>query len=241
MPPKQSDRSANVEAKFGAAEVKDGKLFFPCCVGTCTEKVQCYVGKGAPGRISHLRYAHKEVFNALPAARTYNKKPPQAAQIAQQQGNVPNADHEPNTQAANIAKRQREDDMVDYFARTLQPFVNADDPYFHGIDVTRRNVVEKLELRLAALQNQFAQGHPKHFCSVSIDSGTNIRRTLDVCFRLRCVSRFLRALRISEQTGVNVSNAVQECSKLLDVLTVAAFVSDKGFREFQTRGEFTKL
>jgi hypothetical protein len=225
MPSKQLNRSAQVEKHFDGGEMLADKLVFTCSVLGCTEKVQCVNGRGAPGRLSHLKTTHRELYDALPPARSYSKKIG-GAKIAEPNAQAPNEEQQtPQTQPP---KRPREEEAIDFFGRSLLPFSLVEDSYFKETGLTRKTLPEKMAKRLTTVRAQFVATNEGQFCSISIDSGTNAgERTLDVNCRHRCVSRFVQALRIQEQTGENVKHAVEGTIRaVLPKLVVAAFVSD---------------
>jgi len=191
----KTDRVVFIESHFSTVTT-DGKIEYKC--NECNAIVQCREGSGAPGRQSHLRARHPGV--TIPASRSYKKKPEQA----------------PTTQAAHAEdvetrKRQREldeNELLDFVAENLLPFSITESRFCSRRGVTRKNCGEKMAARARALTTAFATANARDSVSFSVDSGTNVHRTANVCLVHKGVSRSVAALRLPTHSSEAIQKAV---------------------------------
>jgi hypothetical protein len=214
MPPKKGQRVAAIEKHFGPPEQADAQILYACVVEGCREKVRCAEGRGAPGRLSHLKNSHKDIFEALPKPRERQQADPTQEAAAHAQ------EHD--------RKRQRNcDDAIDFLARNLLPFSLSEDTFVRREGLNRNNVAEKMADRLRRLKETFVLSAQGGFYSIAVDSGTNAgMRTLNATLLHRNVSRTVLAERVKEQTAENIVEAISKVVEMAKGLRVSAFVSD---------------
>ena len=190
MPRKtKSARTIAVESKFVLTEA--GK--YECLVEGCKAKVCCQEKAGAPGRLSHLK-SHAEEWQALPAAEERPVKK-QRKEEDKAKKDTPKKEGEAEAEEKKVPEITiTQADIVDYFARNLEPFERANDPLFSGAGLNRGNIPQKMHARAEQLFQAFLDAAKDEHACITIDSGTNSTvRTLNVCLNTNAVSRVLVA------------------------------------------------
>ena len=224
MPRIRSDRSKKVEETFEL--VRPG--LYKCLCDACHVEVACNPGLG--GRLNHLRRRHPEEFEKLPGPAKRERNKPKAKKDEKKDEASSESDGEqPATQPNNQDRAEQpcitQGMVVDFVARNLLPFTLVEDKLFHNMGIHRRNVAELMNARLAELTDRFREYVGTAPVALSIDSGTNVQRTLNVTIVFGGVSRVVASERIDEHTIKNLSEVVAgvvEASRL----NFAAFVSD---------------
>lgn len=189
----------------------ENETCFKCNVvvgdGACNAIVKCMARRGAPGRSQHIRIHHKSVWDKLPPARGYVRRLPQlkVEQVPdnnEQQAVVPKAEtDEPAKKSHRVEMTVGE--VLDFIARTAQPFSIVDDPIIRSrCRINRCAVPRLLEERVKAVMERFGKATVRQPVAFALDGGTNAGvKTLNVCAVHNGVSRVVSSVRLPAFTG----------------------------------------
>lgn len=209
-------------------------VVFSCLAAGCGQDVCETEGHGLANCARRVLKHHPTVLLPEPRKRQPNKKPP-VPQVNPANANPAGAVAADAAAPADAdepagAKRARDDnsDLVDFIARTFQPFSILSDPYFADSGLTRRNIVAAMRRRLDVLERAFISVCAATPFSVAIDAGTNAgERTLNDVVCCGGASRVVGALRIDDgHTIENIKDAVVPIVRRFAPMTPAAFTSD---------------